>query len=114
MNKYVSKIAALMILCIATGLFSCDKGDEKFDENVLSISQKWVVTTRNSIYASFEFNKDGNYIVIENKTGTKSAGITGDVTGKRSFFQRRASQAGEVNLRAGSSGIHTGKYKMGI
>ena len=31
-----------------------------------SISEKWEVTTPGSAYASFEFNKDYNYIVVEN------------------------------------------------
>jgi hypothetical protein len=40
-----------------------------------SISAKWNVSAQTSNYASFEFNKDGNYIVVENPQ-TTSGNVT--------------------------------------
>ena len=112
MNKYVKTMAALMSLMVAMALFSCEKG-EKFDETTLSLSQKWDITTSSSPYASFEFNKDGMYIVIEKGYGARSLASTDGAAGKRSLLQRRGSATEEVSLRADSPGIHIGRYTIG-
>jgi len=39
---------------------------EMYKTNVRSIAEKWEITTPDSAYASFEFNRDRNYIAVEN------------------------------------------------
>ncbi len=78
----------LTILILAT-VISCEKDDDSSSDKITQqgISAKWVVDGAGA-YESFEFNKSGNYIVVEN--GKKSTNekivhfgtykITGDKT----------------------------------
>ncbi len=55
-----------LFLFTALTIFSCSNNDETTDNNSMinDISAKWK-TVNNSTYISFEFNKDGNYIIVK-------------------------------------------------
>ena len=96
----------------------CSKDDNK-DEidngaaNIATfINAKWKISNPNSIYASFEFNKDGNYIIVKNESVVKSATRLNSTTSKKNFL----SQFSRINVRAASesniSPIHFGTYSI--
>lgn len=61
-----------MLICASIILCSCSKDKDKDEQNdeTADINAKWEIADQNSKYVSFEFNKDGNYIVVErNITG---------------------------------------------
>jgi hypothetical protein len=39
--------------------------EELYKNTVRSINEKWEITTQDSVYSSFEFNRDRNYIAVE-------------------------------------------------
>ncbi|MDR1763680.1 MAG: hypothetical protein LBR64_06990 [Dysgonamonadaceae bacterium] len=66
-------LPALASLLVMTAFSSCDKNNDwpYSDVNLTAedIIGKWDVENVNSKYASFEFTKDGDYIVVENSSG---------------------------------------------
>ncbi len=71
--KYLKQI--LVFLLFVPVLFSCeqdantesdDNPDEQSEITKETISAKWLVKGNNSVYESFEFDLNGNYIVVEN------------------------------------------------
>ena len=63
----------LLVFTFIITFVSCDKdngnkdnGDGNSDVSINTISAKWEISDNNSPYISFEFTKDGNYIVVEN------------------------------------------------
>jgi hypothetical protein len=98
---------------LATGIIfsGCnDKEDNPTNVTTNTISAKWEILDSKSPYASFEFNKDGNYIVVENDVATKSstkASIRNSLFKSNSIKIQRTSSS-ESNL----SPIHFGNYKI--
>jgi hypothetical protein len=105
---------------MALATVSCDRDNGGDNEQTLSqntISAKWEIANPASKYASFEFNRDGNYIVIErieaeaHEVAVKS-GVSRNF--QRSLFQK--SGVRKVSTRASSdsnlSPIHFGTYKI--
>ncbi|MDR3217953.1 MAG: hypothetical protein LBU22_03090 [Dysgonamonadaceae bacterium] len=116
MNTKRNFLMTLMSLFAMIVISSCDKNDDDNGDTLTNtISAKWEITDSNSAYASFEFNKDGNYIVIENETINKSY-VTGK--SKSSLFQNGKSLGtGNIATRSASaesnlSPIHYGTYKI--
>lgn len=55
-----------LLLCTLALATSCKKNDDSSDNlDTTKVSAKWVVTNPTD-YISFEFNKSGNYIVVQN------------------------------------------------
>jgi hypothetical protein len=103
----------LWVFAFGFALVSCDKDKDKESDSGVSvntISAKWEISDSKSPYASFEFNKDGNYIVVEN-VGMNSKNLSKNST--VSLFENNSSKAtitrsSESNL----SPIHFGTYKI--
>jgi hypothetical protein len=100
-------------ICLIAGCGQANDNDpEQIVEDLGGINGKWEIKTPGSAYASFEFTKDGNYIVVENGRTSQSAkakvaqALT--VTGE-SFLG-----AGKVAkpLAAGEPNVHFGVYYM--
>ena len=111
MNIKINRLNILksgFFACICMGVFlvCCNKDSGSNNNGVNKfINAKWKISDPDSEYSSFEFNKDGNYIVIENvSTGSKrSAGLKRSqilISGMKRFA--------ESNL----SPIHFGTYKI--
>ncbi|WP_299124569.1 hypothetical protein [uncultured Tenacibaculum sp.] len=68
--KTIGKIATLLFLTLVT--ISCNSNDEIPSTKIKKeeISSKWEI--ENSNYKSFEFNKDGNYIIVKSASANKS------------------------------------------
>jgi len=68
----------LLVLALGFAFVTCDKDKESDnDVSINTISAKWEISDSNSPYASFEFNKDGNYIVVRNvETNLRSLSIS--------------------------------------
>ncbi|KAB1155919.1 hypothetical protein F7018_11460 [Tenacibaculum aiptasiae] len=68
--KTIGKIATLLFLTLLT--ISCSSNDEIPSTKIKKeeISSKWEI--ENSNYKSFEFNKDGNYIIVKSASANKS------------------------------------------
>lgn len=68
--KTIEKITLLLFLSLIT--MSCSSNEEVPNNKIKkeTISSKWEI--ENSNYKSFEFNKDGNYIVVKNASASKS------------------------------------------
>ena len=68
--KTIKKIALLLFLTLIT--ISCNSNEEIPNNKIKkeTISSKWEI--ENSTYKSFEFNKDGNYIVVKSASASKS------------------------------------------
>jgi hypothetical protein len=65
--KNLQKLFTVLLIIVA--VFSCKKDDNNSSANdgvYNTVSAKWVVSTVNSTYESFEFNKSGNYIIVQN------------------------------------------------
>jgi hypothetical protein len=62
----VKNLVYLLVFAFVFTFVSCDKGDGDSDVSINTISAKWEILDSDSPYASFEFNKDGNYIIVEN------------------------------------------------
>ena len=102
----------LMVFAFVFAFVSCDK-DNEGDSGVTvnTLSAKWEISDRNSPYASFEFNKDGNYIVVRNIEGLRSASAISKVPLFKSNHLRAAktrSSESESNL----SPLHFGTYRI--
>ncbi|MDR3271938.1 MAG: hypothetical protein LBT29_00445 [Flavobacteriaceae bacterium] len=118
MNTKVRFLMTLMCVFAVIGVTSCSKeNDDNDDGNTLTntINAKWEISGSNSAYASFEFNKDGNYIVVENEAIKKSS-VTGQL--KSSLFQNSKSFVTSKSATRSStsdsnlSPIHFGTYKI--
>jgi hypothetical protein len=68
---------AALALSFMTVLAGCDNpasgGDDGGEEIKSSISAKWEIDDPSSPYASFEFNQENNYIVVERMTAAGAA-----------------------------------------
>lgn len=92
---------------------SCTKDDNGNERRVSinTISAKWNILDSNSSYASIEFTKDGNYIVVERTEKTDLRSASANSGG--SLFKPNSSQT--VNLRSSQSNlspIHFGNYTI--
>ena len=71
MKKIFFLTNLILILVFISPFVSCEK-DEDYgtvcDVSIETISAKWEISDINSPFISFEFSKDGNYIVLENKS----------------------------------------------
>jgi hypothetical protein len=81
--KIKNRLFMLMLMCASVMFVSCKKdNDDKKDEQKTvtrdNISAKWKISEANSKYVSFEFNKDGNYIVAE-RNGSGHTAVTKDI-----------------------------------
>ena len=103
----------LLVFAFGFSFASCDKDKESNSGvSVNTISAKWEISDSKSPYASFEFNKDGNYIVVENvgmnsKSFNKSSTISLFKNNNLKAAITRSSES-ETNL----SPIHFGTYKI--
>lgn len=62
----------VIIVALFLFSFSCSKNENKSGTLTMdTLSAKWVVSGTSTDFVSFEFNKSGNYVVVEND-GTKS------------------------------------------
>jgi len=112
------KFWLFLALGLTSTVFSgCDKDDNKgSNENesnslVKTISAKWEISDSNSPYASFEFNKDGNYIVVKNDVEPNLKSSSTDLN--RSFLSKKGLKS--MNLRSSEtnlSPIHFGTYRI--
>ena len=103
-----------MSIVFVSTFVSCDKDNENGSDNGVSVntlSAKWEISDNNSPYASFEFNKDGNYIVVENDFETNLRSLS--TSSKKSLFKSNISKV--VSMRSSQSNlssIHFGTYKI--
>jgi hypothetical protein len=72
-----------MLLSASVVFHSCKDDDDNNNEDdpkpsglTDNISAKWEISDPNSRYISFEFNKDGNYIVVERAATQRAAAAT--------------------------------------
>jgi hypothetical protein len=108
----------LLVFAFGFAFVACDKDKDNDKESdigvsVNTISAKWVISDSKSSYSSFEFNKDGNYIVVENVEANlrNSSVISKAALFKNNGFKAAAktrSSESESNL----SPIHFGTYKI--
>jgi hypothetical protein len=105
---------ALLSLLVATVVTACSEDDDDSSGDTLTntINAKWEISNPNSAYASFEFSKDGDYIVLENEKGA-TLKSSARLYPQNSLFQNKT----KVSTRSSSSDsnlspIHFGKYKI--
>jgi len=102
----------LIYLLVFTFAFvSCKKDDDKVSVNKLSA--KWEISDKNSPYSSFEFNKDGNYIVVANDVETSLR--SSNTSLKSSLFNKKTSNAKGLRSSESDSNlspIHFGTYTI--
>jgi len=105
------KLIYFLVFAFGFAFVSCDKyNDIERDSGVTvnTVSTKWDILDNNSLYTSFEFNKDGNYIVVKNNGERLRSLITNS---KNSLFKNnslRAASTSSSNL----SPIHFGTYQI--
>ena len=109
MNKKVKFFMALMNFLIVVTLTSCNNAIEN-ESLIVLMNAKWEISDPNSDYSSFEFNRDGNFIVVEDRTNpTFRAGLSKE----KSSFQQNSSRIG---TRASSdskfSPVHFGDFQI--
>jgi len=111
------KVIYLLSLVFVITFASCkkDNGGNDNSVSVNTISAKWEISDSNSPYASFEFNKDGNYIVLNNDVGMNLRSVS--AKSKASLFKINILKA--VSMRSSESSeesnlspIHFGTYKI--
>jgi hypothetical protein len=114
-QKMTKNLIYLLSLIFAFSFVSCNKDNNEDDSDVSvnTLSAKWEISDSKSPYASFEFNKDGNYIVVENDVETSVKSLSTSL--RTSFFKNNISQA--VRTRSSEpesnlSPIHFGTYKI--
>lgn len=106
----------LFSLALVTLVFSCkkDKNEEPEETQKTKIEHpiigKWNITKEGSPYLSFEFNKDGNYIVVESKSSTEGK-LNVDTGIKSSLFNRNGISLSE-NAKSNLSPVHFGTFKI--
>ncbi|MDR2131054.1 MAG: hypothetical protein LBP56_07830 [Odoribacteraceae bacterium] len=122
-KNHTSRGNSMMSWFIASLFFpvlfsSCDnKKDEGPAFSPATISAKWEITDPNSQYASFEFNKDGTYIVIEKEYYEQALalarGSAGRGTVRTPLFGNFAGNAAtRSSSESNLSPIHTGTYTI--
>lgn len=117
MSKKLKSLTKLFLsLFLVSAFVACDNDDDNNndDNDTLknTISAKWEIADSNSPYASFEFNTDGNYIVVENDMEnvlkTKSNQKSENSVFKSGKISSMRSSKSESNLFP----IHFGTYKI--
>jgi hypothetical protein len=97
---------------------SCDNdnGDDGQTLSPNTISAKWEIAGSTSKYAFFEFNRDGNYIVVERVEEEKYAVLKSSVgrNSPCSLFQKTVTRKASTRASSdsGLSPIHFGTYKI--
>lgn len=105
----------LLSLIFVFALVSCEKDNNNEGNNGVSIntiSAKWKISDSNSPYTSFEFNKDGNYIVVENVELNLRSSST---ISKSSLFNSNSLRVAKTRASESESNlspIHFGTYKI--
>lgn len=99
-----------MSLFIVTTLTSCNSVIENDDNLITLMNAKWEISDPNSAYSSFEFNRDGNFIVVEDGTDVfLKAGLNKE----SSFLQQYPKK---IDIRSSSdskfSSVHFGKFQI--
>ena len=106
----ISKLLFGLLTALSVMFFvacSNDGGENGDIPLVNRISAKWEISDENSPYASFEFNKDGNYIVVMRNVEANSRSLS--VNSKNPFLKKPLkTRSSETNL----SPIHFGTYKI--
>ena len=116
MQKVKFLTTLILSLFLVSTFLSCDKENDNGEDNVVSastISAKWEISNKNSPYASFEFNEDGNYIVVENVREANLRSVSASL--KSSLLRKNASK--RISMRSSESEsnlspIHFGTYKI--
>ena len=109
MNRKVKFFMALMNLLIVATLTSCNHAIE--DDNLIALmSAKWEISDPNSVYSSFEFNRDGNFIVVEDGTNpTLKAGFSK----AKSLLQQNPNKIGtRASADSKSLPVHFGDFQI--
>jgi len=105
----------LLVFAFGFTFVSCDKdnnNESESDVSVNTISVKWEISDSNSPYASFEFNKDGNYIVVEREGASSKSSNT---SLKASLFKNNISKVASMRSSESESNlspIHFGTYQI--
>lgn len=103
------------IFILSLFFVACDKDNDNSNESdnlKNKISAKWEIADINSPYASFEFNKDGNYIIVRNNAFKSSK--ANSLKSKKSIFKNdltltgKRSSTSETNLPP----VLIGTYKI--
>jgi len=108
-----TNILLVTTLLAMASFISCSK-DDKDEKSGLNetISAKWEINDPKSTYSSFEFSKDGNYIVIKNMnlSSNRSGFVISPekLLGMETNENESATRASDSNL----SPIHLGTYKI--
>ena len=117
MKKAVSLKSLVLILIVASVFAACDKeNDNGKDVNVSvnTMSAKWIISDKNSPYASFEFTLEGNYIVVGNKTTPRSGSVNSTLhpsIGPKTV-NTRASEFDESPVYFGTYSINGNKISL--
>jgi hypothetical protein len=118
MKRKVFFLSGLILNLAFMSIFvSCDNenGNEGNETDILknTISAKWEISDNDSPYASFEFNKDGNYIVIE-KDEEISLKSNLRTNSKQSLLKSNLTKTNMRSAKSDSnlSSIHFGTYKI--
>jgi hypothetical protein len=136
MNKKLNFLMLFTSIFALTVMTSCSKDDESSNsddaltgdvltkDNLNTINAKWEISAPNSIYASFEFHKDGNYIVTErdkNPVSTASVRSSASMSSSESFLFGNSKILGakkkdvatrESESETNPSPIHFGTYTI--
>lgn len=120
MKKRFLLTSLILSLVLVFSFVSCDKSndDEKENNGLVTdddnrknlsgtISAKWEISDSNSPYASFEFSRDGNYIVIlknSDEANLRSFNASFD----NSFVRKNYLRSSESNLPS----VHFGTYRI--
>jgi len=108
-NSIYLLVFAFVFTCV-----SCNKdnnnNESSSDLTVNTLSAKWDILDSNSPYASFEFNKDGNYIVVENDSADLRSLSTNSKSTlfKNNTVRAASTRSSDSNL----SPIHFGTYQI--
>ena len=117
-NKALNLFAyALLLGGMALTAVSCKKNsagnDDQLSPNTLNV--KWIITNLASRFASFEFSRDGNYIVIT-RVGNEQARVKSDAGLNLPSTLLQRAGAKKLSTRASSesnlSPLHFGTYKI--
>ena len=111
--KKVNFLASVILNLILMSVFvSCENEknndkdlDNDNDISINTISAKWEMSDSNSPYASFEFNEDGYYIVVEN---SEAANLKANSSPR--LKEKLLKRNNKVSLESNLSPIHFGTY----
>ncbi len=114
MKKVFFLTNLILSFVFVSAFVSCDKGNDNENDSGVSVntlSAKWEILDNNGLYASFEFNKDGNYIVVENDVETNLRSLS--TSSKNSLFKKNTPKAFSMrSSQSNLSSIHFGTYKI--